>query len=300
MPAAPEFSARYLAWLYSHPRQRLLLQALLGIEKEISASARPGLDHQVAHSRLQWWREECERAVTGKALHPLTQEALRAFQAPVSEPNAARPSADTSDLAGKSPLSGLAGLVDTATWDLAGATFESRDELSAYCERWAGAMIEPIAVHALGAASGPDWRRCGALLRELELLADLAAEARGGRLRVPLDELDRAGVDPAALATPPWPPALAQLLAERIELLSTALAAGAGTLDKPEQLELRGLLVWIAAVSRTARRMRAALPDSRLPGRLDPLADTWFAWRAARRATTGHFDISGQRREPEK
>ena len=52
--------------------------------------------------------------------------------------------------------------------------------------------------------AGVRWRVLGAAVREMELLADLAREAHVGRLRVPLDELERAGVE-VKLAQPPWP-----------------------------------------------------------------------------------------------
>src|SRR6266436_3113648 len=124
MPATPEpHSARYFALLYSPPSQRLALDALFGIEREIFESLRPGIDHHVAHSRLQWWREECERAAGGHPVHPLTRALVDA----------------------QANLNGLCGVVDVAIWDLASATFETRRELAAYCERWATAMIEPIA-----------------------------------------------------------------------------------------------------------------------------------------------------------
>src|SRR6266481_5497326 len=171
MPVTPEsHSARYFALLYSPPSQRLVLDALFGIEREIFESLRPGLDHHVAHSRLQWWREECERAVVGRPAHPLTRALVDAVTGP-------------------GQLAGLSGLVDVAVWDLAGATFETRRELTAYCERWSAAVIEPAATHALAVlpASTHRWRALGAALREIEMLWELAPEARSGRLRVPLD-----------------------------------------------------------------------------------------------------------------
>src|ERR1700730_16075847 len=82
MPVTPEsHSARYFALLYSPVPQRLALDALFGIEREISESLRPGLDHHVAHSRLQWWREECERAAAGRPVHPLTRALVDAVTA---------------------------------------------------------------------------------------------------------------------------------------------------------------------------------------------------------------------------
>src|SRR6516225_6124755 len=98
IPAAPDASAaRALAWLYSPPLQRPALEALCGIEGEIAASVAPGLDHQVAHARLAWWREECTRCAAGRPAHPLTRALGECF--------AGRD---------RAPLAGLAGLVDTA------------------------------------------------------------------------------------------------------------------------------------------------------------------------------------------
>src|SRR5262245_51887239 len=81
MPEKPERpTTRFLASLYSPPARRPVLEALLDIEHEIAESLRPGLDHRVAHTRLQWWREECERVVQGKPVHPLTRELVSADQ----------------------------------------------------------------------------------------------------------------------------------------------------------------------------------------------------------------------------
>src|SRR5882757_4888761 len=181
MPVTPEsHSARYFALLYSPASQRLVLDALFGIESEIFESLRPGLDHHVAHSRLQWWREECERTAIGRPVHPLTRALVDAVNGigtgapkrhrkhPSVElrsgpPSMAgvhraaqsllRASPGRPSMAARSPhaanplpqLAGLCGLVDVAVWDLAGATFETRRELAAYCERWSAAMIEPLA-----------------------------------------------------------------------------------------------------------------------------------------------------------
>jgi phytoene/squalene synthetase len=127
-------SARYFALLYAAHAERPALEALFGIEREVLDSVRPGLDHHVAHSRLQWWREECERAARGGAAHPLTRALITALGDPQAK--------------SVPQLAGLCGIVDVATWDLASATFETRRELDAYCQRWAVAMIEPLVAAA--------------------------------------------------------------------------------------------------------------------------------------------------------
>ncbi|MDB6089831.1 MAG: phytoene synthase [Gammaproteobacteria bacterium] len=269
---------RYLAWLYSPPLQRPVLAALCAIESEIASSLRAGLDHHVAHTRLQWWREECERCAAGRPVHPMTRELARAYGATTAP----------------APLAGIIGFADTAVWDLAGATFESRRELTAYCERWAAAMIEPIAAHVQGVDAGPAtsrWRAFGAALREIELLASLAPEAHSGRLRLPLDELQRAGVEPANIAKRPWPAALATVLRERHEILRAALVEGVSGLEPGSQANSRGLLVWAALARQLSWRAQHALPNTITPRRFHAFADGWRAWRAARQAIAGQFRL---------
>ena len=277
MPARPDsLRTRYLAWLYSPPSQRPVVKALCALESEIAESLRPGLDHHVAHTRLQWWREECERCAQGRPLHPLTRELVSACAS------------------GASPLAGLSGLVDTAVWDLAAVTFETRRELTAYGERWAAAVIEPTATHALAALppSAHRWRALGAALREIEMLRELAPEARAGRLRVPLDELQQAGIDPADLTRPPWRAALSALLRQRHEALRASVAECLGSLTAEEQRQLRGVLVWAALAWQQSWRTQRALPNQVRAPRYHTLTDGWHAWRAARRAITGAYRLT--------
>ena len=254
--------ARHFAVLYSPPRQRPVLEALLGIENEIAASLRPGLDHQVAHTRLQWWRDECLRCSQGAPLHPLTRQ-LASLRTPQR-------------------LQSLSGLVDVSQWDLARATFGSRAELTGYCERWSAAMIVPLAPED----EPRGLRALGAALRELEMLNELAHEARSGRLRLPLDELDGICVNPESLGRPPWPDALAQTVRSRHESLRSVLAAGCGELETNEPgTPLRGLAVWIALACRASQRAQRAIPGENSSPRFGSVGDAWHAWVIARRAS---------------
>ena len=269
-PAAAEPSARWFATLYAAPPQRALLESLCGIESEIYAVLRPGLEHTVAHVRVQWWQEECERAAAGTGVHPLTRALL-----------AARPIGD--------PGADLRGLMDTATWDLAAATFASRRELTGYCERWASAMTALAARWTAPATLTPDaaqalGRSLGVSLRELELLVDLRPAALAGRLRLPLDELAQAGVDPDALVAKRWPPALVNLLRERHRLLRSQLQTVlAGITDAPQRAAFRGLIVWARLTMRHSLLAETALPQPWRPTRRSGLGDAWHAWRFARR-----------------
>ena len=274
--AAPLDVGRRLALLYSPPSERPVLEALLAVESEIGASLQSGLDHNVAHLRLQWWRDECERVGQGSPAHPLTRTLVREFSG-----------------APPGGLEGLSGLVDVAVWDLAAATFETRRELSAYCERWAAAMVRSAVLHATpGANDTRAWLTIGGAIREVQLLADLDTDARAGRLRVPLDELERAGVQPDSLGERPHSPQLTRLLAERHAALRSILAQSITSLASGTQPVLRGLLVWAATTWRRSQQLQRALPSAPVPRRREALADAWHAWRTARHAMEGKLRLT--------
>jgi phytoene synthase len=272
MPTRPELPpTRALVWLYTPVAQREAFAALCGIEAEIAASLQAGLDHEVAHARLAWWGEECARAALGAPTHPLTRGLVAGLAA--------------SDLPA---LAGLAGFVATASWDLAAASFETRASLSAYCGRWAEAMITPLMRFAGAPAAGAKF---GAALREIELLARLAEDARLGRVRVTLADLAAAPATVEQLARPPWPPRLAQLLGTRHRQVRAELAAGVAQLPRPAQPAVRGLMVWARLAARHSQRSERALPHALNPRDHHRPLDAWRAWRAARRAAGGRFAL---------
>lgn len=267
--APPALSLRYHVWLYSPPELREFTAATFAIEREIAASIRPGIDHAVAHARLEWWEGECERIAAGRPVHPLGQALQRAWSALPAAATAPRPD--------------LGALVVNARWDLAAGTFESRAELDAYCTRWAHCVPAVLAVAAgTDLTQGP-----GAALRELELLENIAPDAAIGRLRLPLGELVQRGIEPDALVRPPWAPPLAALLGERFDLLHQALQERMQALGPPQRRSLRALVVWTSLAARRALQGRRALPAPRPARRRDRVAEALLAWRAARRALVG-------------
>lgn len=277
-PPADAGSARYFAWLYAGEARREPLELLLTVEHEIETSLRAGLEHPVAHLRLEWWREECRRFARGAPVHPATHR-LR-------------------ELAGDQAASfDLEGLVDAVAWDLAAAPSETRAELEGVCDRWARSMIVPFALAGLAAPRDRTeletaLRKTGRALREMEQLRSLAPDARCGRLRVPLDELDALGVAPRALATPPWPDPLNAHLRARFAQLRHACVEGWSALDASIQAASPGLAAWCAVEAASSDRAAAQLPHAWRPRRRHALSNALRAWRAARTAHRGQARIA--------
>jgi hypothetical protein len=124
------------------------------------------------------------------------------------------------------------------------------------------------------------------------LLGGLARDAQRGRLRLPIDELDRAKADPGVVAKLPWPREVAEIVRERYQVLRSEIADAVAKVDPRKRPALRGLLVWAALAARSARCAERALPNLFIAGRFDGLSGAWFSWRVARKATVGRFSLS--------
>ncbi len=161
-PPAPG-SARYFALLYTPAGHRAALALLMALGDEISAGLARGLDHSVAHARLDWWRLEIEHYAAGGARHPW-------LRAPSARPLNLQP------------------LLEGAILDLAEGLQggESRERLH-------GALFVSAA-EALGAAPLSEPLRAeltalGALTRHLERLAPEALSRCGHEHRQRLNAL---------------------------------------------------------------------------------------------------------------
>jgi phytoene synthase len=265
--AAPPGSMRYYAWLYAPEQHRDYLAALFLIESELHDSARA--PHEVAHIRLQWWREEVARLIASKAQHPATQ----VLQA------AARPNADFEVLQ-ETALS--------AAQELANVTYETDAELTQYLRGGLGALLTLAAQHLspkpteplLNAAS-----QIGAFIRQVEITRDIRQDFHHGRLYLPLATLDQLNIEYEALQTKDWPDAFVQLLKSRSQQQLAAYKTLQQDLPTAEKQTLRPLLVLGDLHARLLQTLIAdPVTHTRQRLELGPMQKLWTAWRAARAA----------------
>lgn len=244
--AAPPGSMRYFSLLYTPPEQRESLTALFVVDSEIRATTH--VAHEVAHTRLQWWRAEVDRLVNRNAQHPATQVL-----------QAALPDAD---------FSKLHELLVAADMDVARMTYSSTNELDAYLQR-SGGILE-------FATPKSDSTRLGALIRRVETIRDLSFDARAGRVYWPLDELDAKQVSVEQLRSNQPLYSIRALIATEVARLRSEFDA--------LQCASRPLAVLAHLHARLLRRIANANHDVFTQRhQLGSIEKVWTAWRAARR-----------------
>lgn len=265
--AAPPGSPRYFALLYTPVEHRDALNALFVIDSELRDSA-GSASHDVAHTRLQWWRAEIDRLVNNNPQHPATRLL------------------NTTRAKDRAVYNKLHELVVSADMDLARMTYLNAAELRAYCARSGGALMEALADQLDASVSHDEplratINRLGVGIRQAEIVRDLRQDAHDARVYVPLDEMERLNLNRQQLDQPTTSPSVQTALRSIYE-------DARSNLSKPEKAvtwreTLRPLWVLAALHRRLLERIAKQSFDvgaSRID--LGPIEKSWIAWRAAR------------------
>ncbi|HET9694746.1 MAG TPA: squalene/phytoene synthase family protein [Steroidobacteraceae bacterium] len=266
----PPGSLRHFAVMYAPASARPLLEALYAYEAEIADTVASS-SHEVAHTRLQWWRGEIDRLLGGDPRHPVTR-ALQPLR----------------DRAGERVALLHEPLV-AADIDLARLTFENARELEAYCFRASGALQLLAAHTSVGDITLPDVeqefaRRLGSAVRRTELLRDLRGHLAAGRLPVPLDALARAGVDPHALRADAMTPAFIAVLTAMRDDLRRQLRELISMLEPASRARQRQGLVLAALHGKLLEQIAHGSELARTRAEVPGWTKVWTAWRTALRA----------------
>jgi phytoene synthase len=264
--AAPPGSMRYFSLLYAPEDRRDRLLALYVIDAEIRESAQ-SVNHDVAHTRLQWWRAEIDRLVNGSPQHPATR---LLNDSPVERASFAK----------------LHEIMVAADMDLARMTYSNMRELRAYASRSGGAILEVMAAQLvapspLDEAARAAANRIGIGVRQSEMLRDLRQDAYDGRVYLPQDRLTAHNVTLDDLRARDVAPHVKPALREFKDAVQEELQAALRSVSS----RLRPLAVLAALHGRLLRRIAARdynVAQSRIE--LGPIEKPWVAWKAARRS----------------
>ncbi len=264
----PPGSLRYFAVLFSQPERRPILTALYDLEASVRAAANAE-NHEAAHARLGWWREEIDRWLSGRARHPVTV-ALDPLRSELDERDGTL----------------LRELVFAGELDLAGATFATPQHLEAYCFHAAGAL-QTVITCALADDQRPSpvardfARRLGSATRQCELLRDFPADLRRGRIYLPGETLAAAGLSASVAGEDRQLEDFAGPLREWRERLLKELGVLSGLLDACECRNQRHGLVLAALHERLLHRIELSDDQNPRVAYVPPLIRLWTAWRTA-------------------
>ena len=264
--AAPPGSMRYFSLLYAPDDRRDQLLALYVIDAEIRESAQSA-NHDVAHTRLQWWRAEIDRLVNGSPQHPATRV--------LNESSVERAS-----------FAKLHEIMVAADMDLARMTYSNMRELRAYSSRSGGAIQEVAAAQLvapapLDEAARATANRIGIGVRQSEMLRDVRQDAYDGRVYLPQDRLTEHKVSLEDLRAREAAPQVKAALREFKDAVQEELKSALTSVSTP----LRPLAVLAALHGRLLQRIAARdynVAQSRIE--LGPIEKPWVAWKAARRS----------------
>jgi len=250
-------SSAYYAVRFSPPARRRLLTLVLAWHQEQRDVLVDCRDPGVARLKLQWWRDELERARSGRAEHPLSQAMAPALRAGDLTPE---------------PLVAMA---DGAEIEARGWRPGDFIELMEHTERDQGSLFE-----LLGRIIGVDdldqiraLRQLGAYAGLVCRIRDLGPQARRHRPCLPRDlwPADQIHGNQGTALTP----VLGQLASQSRDLVRQARRAAAGVPPVAVLTSLRDALL--------DELEAAGFPvlDRRMS--LTPLYKVWRAWRAASR-----------------
>lgn len=266
-----------LARLFLPRESRNAATALLALRAELRrvpfSSEEPG----IVHMKLQWWRDEIERAANGETQHPVLL-AMIEFGFPAGM---------ESDY--------LLELVDAAAMEFDADAIRNEADRQLYLYRSSGVVAELFARLATGMDRSQSRiaRDIGLACGQLDVLQRLAHDLPRSCFRIPLDALAAHEIAPAAIAQAPTQRRTALLKGERDVLDRLRIAARTRMAETEPVAALR--VLW-RRLEEDYRRLpddlaSLAVTAPQQPGMLRRL---WSAWRAARKTVKRTAKSNGQ------
>ncbi len=182
--AAASGSSFYHSFRFLEPHRRRAIVALYAFCREVDDVVDECRDISVAAAKLEWWRAEVAAIFHGVPQHPVG----RALKPWVGE--------------FRLDEAHFQAIIDGMAMDLEpGRRYQTFDELRLYCHRAAG-VVGLLAAAIFGYENPRTLEyaeELGLALQLTNILRDIREDLLRGRLYLPLDELQRFGVDEAAL-----------------------------------------------------------------------------------------------------
>lgn len=266
--AAGSGSSFYYSFRFLPADKRSAILALYAFCREVDDVVDECSDPGVARLKLQWWREEIDRAFSGDPQHPVTQ----ALQAQLARYNL--------------PREYFHEIVDGMEMDLDQHRYPSFSELALYCYRVAG-VVGLLSVEIFGYQNRATLKyatELGTAFQLTNIIRDIREDAARGRIYLPMDELARFDVSPQDILGFHYTENFRRLMAFQAERARGYYARAYERLPAEDRYAQRSGLIMAAIYEATLTEIeRDGFNVMRAHTRLTPLRKLWIAWTTARR-----------------
>jgi len=260
-------SSFFYAFLFLPEDQRRAIMALYAFCREVDDIADEIKEQEVALPKLAFWREEVGRAFAGKPQHPVGKELHWAQEHfPIDE-----------EL--------LVEVLDGMLMDVMRKPILKASDLSLYTYRVAG-VVGLLSIEIFGYKNRKARHFATSLGEALQLtniLRDVAADARIGRIYLPQSARIRYKIPDQAFKTGDCNDAMQQLLGEYADKAEAAYQQALTSLPDEDRESLRPSIVMGAIYYAYLQQLREVEFDVwQHPVHMLPLKKIWIAWRAWR------------------
>ena len=254
---------RYLCSLFAPEEHRDALYALYALNVEVARVREAAREPLPGEIRLQWWSDvlEGDRAEEASA-NPVASALLAAIERH------------------RLPVAKLKALVEARRFDLYDEPMARLADLEAYARQTSSALLA-LAAQILGTGEGIDAVAgpAGVARAFTTLLRAFPQHASRRQLYIPLDVLERHGVEPHDIFAGRSPQNLRAAFAELADIARAHLRTANENIPGLQQAVLPAFLP-IALVRPLLDRLAGRDPFA--PAEISPWRRQWLIWRAAR------------------
>lgn len=266
--AAGSGSSFYYSFRFLPPDRRAAIVALYAFCREVDDVVDECTDPGVARIKLQWWREELDRAFAGSPQHPVS----RALQPHLEQHNL--------------PREYFHEIIDGMEMDLDQHRYADFSELALYCYRVAG-TVGLLSVEIFGYRNRDTLNyatELGTAFQLTNIIRDVREDAARGRIYLPMDELERFTVSPQDILGFHATEAFRELMASQTGRAREYYARAYARLPDEDRYAQRSGLAMAAIYEATLNEIeRDGFNVLEARTSLTPLRKLWIAWTRVRR-----------------
>ncbi len=275
--AAKSGSSFYYSFHFLPKKQRDAIISLYAFCREVDDIVDETKDHDIAKTKLVWWRDEIEKIYSGTPSHPVAL-ALAEHK-------------EHFDL----PKEYFIEIIDGMEMDLEYDVYPSFKELSLYCYRVAS-VVGLLSIEIFGYENRQTQkyaRELGMALQLTNILRDVYEDAQRGRVYIPQDELAKFGISNDDLLNRHMSKKTMALFEYQANRAKKHYEKAFSYLpDEDRYLQRSGIImsdIYRALLSEIEKDGFRVL-EHRI--KLTPIRKLWIAWQGARREKTRHKKLT--------